>query len=327
MKILIDTVYLNSFGGRELLQLIIDKLFELDAKDHFFFLLDTRSNVDIKGFKHLYCKPNLSSRKKFYNRNKGVFEKIICLSNIPPPIKISEKKVIIFFHNALLLSNKISIISNYLKRIYILIHSQVNYEWIVQTDYMKGLLSKKININDKRIHVYPFFRPTDKAYNIIKPSNEINLLYVTSNSSHKNNRRLISGFKQADSKNKKITLYLTIDGKNLISKNKSIIYLGNISKEQLYKYYSLSHYLLYPSIIESLGLPLIECLNFNCKILVSNAECFKDVIEPSSSFNPYSIKSIKETIEKVVNLNNIKPSRLLTSNKLESFINFIHKHV
>ena len=103
MKILIDSVYLNSFGGQEILDLIINNLNEDDKKNDFFHLLDIRNKLNMDDIDHKFCSPKIRDRKSFYTENINQFDKIICLANVPPPIHISNKSVIILFHNALIL--------------------------------------------------------------------------------------------------------------------------------------------------------------------------------------------------------------------------------
>ena len=103
--------------------------------------------------------------------------------------------------------------------------------------------------------------------------------------------------------------------------------MGNLSRDQVNLEYSKSDYLIYPSVIESFGLPLVESTYYNLKILASNSEYVNYVVKPSLSFDSNSITSIKEAIEKVVNLNNIKESKLLVKNELDSFMNFICSNV
>ena len=120
---------------------------------------------------------------------------------------------------------------------------------------------------------------------------------------------------------------LTINGKNISSKNKKIIFLGKLSKDEINKEYSNTDFLIYPSVSESFGLPLVESTFYPIKILASNSEYVTYIVKPSLTFDSNSIDSIQETIEKVVNLNKIEDSRLIINNELESFIKFIYSNV
>ena len=335
MKILIDSVYLNSFGGQEILDLIINNLNEDDKKNDFFHLLDIRNKLNMDDIDHKFCYPKIRDRKRFYAENINKFDKIICLANVPPPIHISNKSVIILFHNALILewTGSLSIFSNIknlIKRQFINLSILKSYSWVVQTELMKTKLSNSLYIAKDNIDVFPFFR--EQRENSVKKSSEnfIQILCVTSESPHKKNKNLIKAFAKAKfDSNYKVTLSLTLNKKNIktLQKNKEIIFLGNLSRDQVNLEYSKSDYLIYPSVIESFGLPLVESTYYNLKILASNSEYVNYVVKPSLSFDSNSITSIKEAIEKVVNLNNIKESKLLVKNELDSFINFICSNV
>ena len=91
------------------------------------------------------------------------FSSILCLSNIPPPIR-TNIRTSIYFHNRLLikpLSHKINLKSklfNLLKSFYIKRFNQKNYKWIVQTPLMKKLLQDDLKIDSDNCHVYPFYK-------------------------------------------------------------------------------------------------------------------------------------------------------------------------
>ena len=335
MKILIDSVYLHSFGGQEILDLIINNLNKEVKKNHFFHLLDKRNRLIIDDIDYKFCKPKISERKRFYTENINQFDKIICLANVPPPIHISNKPVIVLFHNALILEWTGSLplfsnIKNLIKRQFINLSILKSYSWVVQTELMKTKLSNSFYIANDNIKVLPFFREQTNKYVNKSSQNLIRILCITSESPHKKNKNLLRAFAKAEfDLNYKVTLSLTLNKKNIktLQKNKEIIFLGNLSRDQVNLEYSKSDYLIYPSLIESFGLPLVESTYYNLKILASNSEYVNYVVKPSLSFDSNSITSIKEAIEKVVNLNNIKESKLLVKNELDSFINFICSNV
>lgn len=333
MKILIDAVYLNSDGGIELLDILIESTHKNFKKLDILYLLDSRNTFFNKKIKYRVCKPTIKDRKFFYKENIKEFDKIICLANIPPPIKIANKSVTILFHNSLLLEwcssiNLINNSKNLLKRLIIYLSGNRNYNWVVQTELMKKKLSKSVFVSRSKIRVFPFFRNISLNTKNTKNDMVTRFLYVTSNSPHKKNEILIKAFKKAKfNTNIKTKLSLTLNGKNSSSKNKKIIFLGKLSKDEINKEYLNTDFLIYPSVSESFGLPLVESTFFPIKILASNSEYVNYVVKPSLTFDSNSIDSIQETIEKVVNLNKIVDSKLIINNELESFIKFIYSNV
>ena len=93
-------------------------------------------------------------------------------------------------------------------------------------------------------------------------------------------------------------LILTINQSELlsISKQENIIALGNIDRNYINFLLSCSSYLIFPSIIESLGIPLLEAKFSNLKIIASNIKIVNEISSPFLSFNPEEINSIKSAI-------------------------------
>ena len=46
-------------------------------------------------------------------------------------------------------------------------------------------------------------------------------------------------------------------------------------------FYKKSHYLIYPSYVESLGLPVLEAINQGCKYAIKIIPTFKEICNPS----------------------------------------------
>jgi len=57
-----------------------------------------------------------------------------------------------------------------------------------------------------------------------------------------------------------------------------------------------SNFLIFPSIIESLGIPLLEAKYFNLKIIASNIDVIKEICDPLFIFNPKNINDISLAI-------------------------------
>ena len=90
-------------------------------------------------------------------------------------------------------------------------------------------------------------------------SNQLSFLCVTSNSKHKNFKKVIKSFLNSDFTGKeKVTLLITINGNNINYENNNIRYLGYLNRYDTIKAYSQSLYVILPSLAESFGLPIIE---------------------------------------------------------------------
>ncbi len=78
----------------------------------------------------------------------------------------------------------------------------------------------------------------------------------------------------------------------------------------------------YPSIKESLGLPLLEAQSMSIPIIASELDFVRDIVKPVETFNPHSSLSIQRAIKRYLN---IKERKLITFNTdkfIESFYYF-----
>ena len=101
--ILVDATYLHSFGGKTILELILQSL--LDSNIKFHAILDNRLDPKLVNKIQLENYTLISASHKnrtvFYLQNLNRFSSILCLANIPPPIHTSVKTSV-FFHNCLI---------------------------------------------------------------------------------------------------------------------------------------------------------------------------------------------------------------------------------
>jgi glycosyltransferase involved in cell wall biosynthesis len=331
--ILIDLAYLNSFGGKTILELVIDQILKSNLKYH--FLLDKRLDSNLINNIQIDCYTIIDvshvNRKNFYLKNINRFSSILCLANIPPAINTSIKTTI-FFHNCLLLnpfSHPISLksrIINFLKFNYIKYYNQNDYNWIVQTPYIYKLLRNNLIINSEQFSIYPIFKEKSKSSSTKTIIN--NFVYVSSAVSHKNHKRLIKAFIEAANKaDRGITLHLTLNKEELAEKiypkNLKVKFHGTLSRDSVNELYDSCDFAIYPSLVESFGLPLIEATNHGCKVIASDLPYVHEIIKPSLIFDPYSVESISKAILKAIKTDNLPETKVLVENKLDNFIEFI----
>ena len=215
--ILIDSVYINSGGGKEILNHIIKYILDKHDINKYFFLLDERLELKNKQIDFLQIHANEKNRKNFYLSNKNSFNSIVCMSNVPPPINIENAPVSVYFHNDLLLNpiksnvGVLAVLKNLLKKQYIKSKNKKKYSWIVQTKLMKTKLEKFLNIKNEKIKILPIIE-FQEYKTPIKKKNKF--VFVSNFSNHKNHFKLFQAFKDAcKEKSYNIELNLTIDEK------------------------------------------------------------------------------------------------------------------
>jgi hypothetical protein len=325
--ILIDLIYVNSFGGIVLARQILDYISKKTSSTKYIILLDRR-NCHLKknyNFQIKIINNSELERYCFYKRNN--FDKIFCFGNVPPPLNIA-KKTFIYFHNELLLNTEKSDLS-YIKRLSFIVKRfyikflNKNYTWLVQTELMKDKLVGSLGVLKADVHVAPFFSSL-KFVNVKRDENSY--IYPTSESLHKNNNRLIDSFiEAARSLDENLNLKITIDRKSFkhkkIPKNLKIDFIGNTHQDNLLDLYVKSEFLIFPSLKESFGLPLIEAVQCGCFTIVSNLNFSKEVIRSSLLFDPFSTDSIKNAIIQSIKSRDLKKPKLLVNNSIEFIFN------
>lgn len=334
--ILIDAIYIHSHGGLSILQAFINGLNNHDRlnKNQLCFLIDERVNLNqlngIDAFDIEKIRANHFTRRQAYKNHLDKINKVVCLSNVPPPI-ILNKNVYVYFHNLLLLKRdkNYSSVPYYLisliKLLYIRFYSSSKYKWIVQTNYMKEQLSNSINVKLESIYVLPFYEINDIDYLQKDFKNEeLSFFFVTSNAKHKNVNRVIEAFLKSNFvKKNKIKLLITLDGENIINENKEIKYLGYLTRRKTIETYLNSEYVILPSLTESFGLPIIEGIKSGSNVLISNIESLKEICRPSIIFDPLDKEDIVKAFEKASEISYKKNSIITIKNEINTFIELI----
>lgn len=341
--ILVDSIFVHSGGGKALLDYLISEL-NKTGKD-IFYLFDERYKSklpeDIKG-KYEFVN-GFVERCLFYNKNRNKFSKIFCLGNIPPHLKLRQTTVIMYFHSATYITQnsevslKTKIIIFIKKRIFYSLISNVDL-WIVQTPSIRNLFLKKTAISLHDIIIIPFFKilnPETLIQGRIFQKEENSFLYMGTGEPHKNHKRLIDAFCLFYDKYKVGVLILSVDIEysdtykyidEKIKRKYPIRNLGYIKeRNKVAEEYAKAQFLIFPSLKESLGLPLIEALKFKCKILAANYNYVKEVCIPSYEFDPLDSLEIYKAFEVAYLNKNLPESTASITNHIEKLITVITK--
>lgn len=335
--IVFDALYINNGGGKVLLDYLIN---ETEQKyNNVVFLLDKRiynKHPLIKRNKKIYLDSKGFSRFLFYLKHRKIANKIFCFGNVPPPIKCNGL-VYTYFHQLLFLEQVVTLrfiekcIFN-LKTFYINRLSKNSNFWIVQTNYVKEKLIKKFNnISDSKVLILPFFL-INNNYENVKEANSF--LYVSSGAPHKNHIFLLKTFVNFFDKYKTGKLYLTVGNENLKLKeyieklftNGYPIYnYGNISPEEVYRLYSKCRFFIFPSLIESFGLPLLEAHYSGCTIIGINKPYFKNIIQTKLMFEENNTLELEQIMNFLVNNKIIISQECLVANEINKLLKCIYE--
>lgn len=77
-----------------------------------------------------------------------------------------------------------------------------------------------------------------------------------------------------------------------------IVNLGPLAREQVLQRLAASSALIFPSTLESFGLPLLEARALGVPVLASERDFVRDVCEPQQTFDPASPESIADAVQR-----------------------------
>lgn len=162
-------------------------------------------------------------------------------------------------------------------------------EVIVQTEWMKKACMERANISEERIIVIPPKVDIDVKQHFVRTKENLStFFYPSSGVSYKNHKVIVESvllLKTQDVDNFKVIF--TLNGNEnkeivklykLVKKYKlPIDFIGSIPYEKVLNYYSRS-VLLFPSYIETFGLPLLEARKHKTAILASDSPFAAEIL-------------------------------------------------
>ena len=256
-------------------------------------------------------------------RNTTINDKVIYLTNIPPIIKHKCKTFLVLSNRFVIdgfplsgfpIKTKLRICGERLlfwlnnkNTDYIIVQSESMFSVLVEN----GILKEKIKIiaykskddDIKRLNI----NNCHKASNVF--------LYVSSDDPHKNHEMLIESWCLLSKEGIFPKLILTIDKTSnlydlIVSRIKEfkldIDIKPNLQRNEILDIYNHSTALIYPSLIESYGLPLVEAGQYKLPVLASELDYVRDVLDPVETFDPNSAKSIARSVKRFLKIDDEK---------------------
>ena len=185
------------------------------------------------------------------------------------------------------------------------------HEYIVQTQSMKNSLMKWHG-GSPVIKIMPLMKKLEKSENKSKLENKFDFVYVADGEFHKNHHHLISALKLLAEEEIFPSLCLTLSKRHEDIMNKidveianhdlKISNIGEVSHDEIINLYRSSTALIFPSTIESFGLPLLEASQLSLPIIASEKDFVRDVCTPVQTFDPQSPISISRAIKRFLKI-------------------------
>ncbi|WP_162848612.1 glycosyltransferase [Paenibacillus nanensis] len=251
---------------------------------------------------------------------KNKADEVISLQNtIIPYIKIPQSVLV---HNALPFSQyRFSLLENRVLWVYQNVLSRIIFKSIkradrviVQTEWMKRKCIQKLNINPNKIQV---MRPeiniqVEKTYSQSNNS-LVTFFYPASCATFKNHKIIIDACKKLKEEEiLNFEVIFTISGRenkhasnlysSVLENDIPVRFAGEISRDEVLEYFTKS-ILLFPSYIETVGLPLVEAKRFGTPILASSSEYAEEVLKDYNNvrfFNPFKSDELLELMKRKI---------------------------
>ncbi|MCM2264349.1 MAG: glycosyltransferase [Desulfuromonadales bacterium] len=286
--------------------------------------LDSRSRDQVQipaGTLIFWCAPTLSGRLKAEFRVRSLAspgDVLLCFHGLPPFLR-SSARVVVFIQNRLNLgedpvfSGKVTLLSK-VKRVLFRLFAGNADQFMVQTPSMRLAVQKCLG-ETAPVEVFPFLNaidPGEGAADIPAPAKEYDFIFVADGVPHKNHRALVDAWILLARQEVRPSLILTLGSRdqhlwNEIERTARLhgLHIGNageVDRNQIFALYRRTRALVFPSMTESFGIPLLEASRFGLPIIASELDYVRDVCVPAETFDPRSPVSIARAAMRFMNV-------------------------
>jgi glycosyltransferase involved in cell wall biosynthesis len=291
-------------------------------------------------------KPSIIGRikaEKWLHKEVAYDDTVLCFGNLPPLFRL-RGTVVVFIQNRYLVDSgnlrEFSLKTRLkirLEKLWLALCLKNVDEILVQSPSMKNLLGKMVN--GTPVKVIPFIVHADGysrncAQSTGLEAREFDFLYIASGEPHKNHRKLILAWCRLASENLYPTLLLTLDQVECFDlcdwiRQKTeqhqlkVTNIGNLSSDEVGKLYTRARALIYPSTLESFGIPLIEASQAGLAVVASELDFVRDVLDPVETFDPDSSVSIARAVKRYLKL----PEQALPLQDAASFLEHVLRNL
>ena len=236
----------------------------------------------------------------------------LCFNGLPPLFDVAGR-VLVYIQNRLLVTNEA--LGSYplpvqarigLERIWFRRRANPSYIYLVQTPSMAEAVSRCLGSNTN-IRIAPFSDPPEPVSSASPTLKRFDYVYVATGEAHKNHALLLAAWTRLAASDCYPSLALTVGADrypalcreidDAASRHKlAVTNLGHLTTQEVSAVYRNAGALIYPSLLESFGLPLIEAMRQGLPILASERDYVRDVVVPAETFDPLSALSIARAV-------------------------------
>lgn len=324
-RLIIHAPNVHRGGGKSLLQAVL-AVIPFDGLDSVEAIIDKRMDVPKEMGRDVLTSrisPTVIGRARaewLLQSHSRAGDLVLCVGNLPPLLK-NPANVVVFLQSRYLLDD-IGLLAlgvraglrTWIERLWLRLRAGNADSFVVQTPSMARLVQRALCRPAK---VLPFVsggaKSSRAAVDQPKDIFETDFLYVASGEPHKNHRNLIEAWRLLAAEGIRPSLYLTVEERTFPglfswieemsrSYNLRIKNIGAASSEGIGELYRMSRALIYPSTLESFGLPLIEARGAGLPILASELDYVRDIVDPGESFDPHSPVSVARAVKRFLGI-------------------------
>lgn len=321
---------INVGGGFILLKGLLNALDD-EEKTELFLDLRIKGKIKIPSSKTRvhWVERSLLDRMKAEKRLQALStegSQILCFNGTPPLLKC-RGKIIVYVQNRLLISP----VGQY--RFRLPIRLRIYYEklvfyygkrrvhrFLVQTATMAETLKQWLEksggvVPRPKISIAPFFDFDPGKYKsdpAAPKQSDYDFCYIADGQPHKNHQRLLEALVLLAEQEIFPSIALTLGhaDQHLIEqiermKAKYVLQIDNLGAlphRAVIDLYARSKALIYPSTLESFGMPLIEASRLGLPIVAAELNYVRDVCQPNETFDPNSPRSLARAMRRFLEI-------------------------
>lgn len=323
MKLIIHAPNVHRGGGRTLLHAVLRGM---AAGQPCMLIADQRLGGDIPPHVAVERFPATVSGRLAAERRlraaAGTSDLVLCMGNLPPLLGC-RARIAVFLQNRYLvdaapltgfpLRTRLRI---GIERLWLKTRLRPGSKLIVQTRSMQDAARRSLGTEAL---VLPFVGGTTAPAATPNKTDPPRFVYPASAEPHKNHGTLLNAWHLLGEWGIRPELHLTVDDESPVKRaidqaresGLAVINHGPLEPQALQALYGQCSALVFPSQLESFGLPLLEARQAGLAIVAAELDYVRDVVEPEETFDPCSSLSIARAVRRLLN-NPEKPPQPLS---------------
>jgi len=313
MKLIFHAPNVHSGGGKTLLRAALQSV---DAAQACALIADSRldlqrlpAHIAVETFA-----PTIAGRLAAESRLRSLAasgDVVLCMGNLPPLLSCPGR-VLVFLQNRYLCDD-VSLrgfalrarLRNAFERLWLKLRLRQGMRVLVQTASMQRAARQALGVEAL---IMPFTAVTVSDAHREAGRGRARLLYPSSAEPHKNHSSLLAAWRILQQSGVDAELHLTIEENSPLAgeierarkAGVAVVNHGHLEPQGLTELYRTCTALVFPSGLESFGLPLLEAQAAGLPIVAAERDYVRDVVEPVETFDPESPVSIARAVRRLL---------------------------